>query len=305
MPIGFHRVTRAAEPDPDAPPYTTFGDIGFADDSSHDGRWSLRFDLDGGSMAAALAPGEASAIPGCGYRIQGWVRTLGLHHARARVEAWYVDQSGAPAESTTSSHSELFNDTAGEWRMIEVTMPPAPAGAASIIIELQLLQPDRFAPPSSPFEPVFEDVRGSVWFDDFSIEHRPALTLATRSVSLTPDDPSSSERSLLTVAVQDVAGEPALVEVRIVDSGGTLVRQAQFESLTGRSLHRIELDGLPVGWYRAAALLRPQDDDASDAEDGNRDDDDASVDGDGNDPEVLATATLDFAILPHAAPPRE
>jgi hypothetical protein len=211
------------------------------------------------------------------------VRTLGLHHARARIEAWFIDQTGALADSTTSSHSELCSDTAGEWRMIELTMPPAPADAASIIIELQLLQPEVFAPAASPFEPVFEDVRGCVWFDDLTIEHQPALTLATRSVSLTPDDPSSSERSLLTVAVQDVAGEPALVEVRIVDSGGTLVRQAQFESLSGRSLHRIELDGLPVGWYRALALLRALD---------------------GNDADVLATTSLDFAILPHAQPPQ-
>lgn len=278
MPPGFVRIVRSGNSaDASPPPYTTFGDIGYDDQVAHTGQWSLRLELDGGSMAAALLPGEALAIPGCTYAISANVRTLGLHHARARLIAHYVDQSGQPLDGGEESQTEPI-ETAGEWQPIELTLAAAPPQAASIITELQVLQPDRFRNPALPFEPVFEDVAGSVWFDDLTIQHRPTITLGTCGHADAGDHKADAPVAL-HIDIFDPVAEPALLRITIASSAGQLVREELIERPherpAGHMRERIAVGDLPVGWYHATASLQ-------------------SLEG-----KPLATAMISFAMLPH------
>src|SRR5213592_3428386 len=76
-------------------------------DRSRSGKYSFRFDLNGGSLVYRYDAGRIKVQPGAHYRVEGYVQTTPLANARARLSAYLVDQDGAPIAASIC-HSELY-----------------------------------------------------------------------------------------------------------------------------------------------------------------------------------------------------
>src|SRR5690348_15315767 len=76
-------------------------------DRARSGKYSFRFDLNGGSLIYRYDAGRIRAQTGAHYRVEGYVRTTPLANARARLTAYLVDADGAQLPATVR-HSELY-----------------------------------------------------------------------------------------------------------------------------------------------------------------------------------------------------
>src|ERR1700759_1750162 len=57
-------------------------------DRAHGGKYSFRFDLNGGGLLYRYPPGMIRVQPGAHYRVEAYVQTTPLPNARARVSAY-------------------------------------------------------------------------------------------------------------------------------------------------------------------------------------------------------------------------
>src|SRR3954466_12488102 len=85
-------------------------------DRARSGKYSFRFDLNGGSLVYRYDAGRIRVQPGAHYRAEAWVRTTTLEHAKARLSAYFATVDGLPVRGTRR-HSELFASKAddSEW----------------------------------------------------------------------------------------------------------------------------------------------------------------------------------------------
>ncbi|MGI9014102.1 MAG: hypothetical protein ACR2GY_07620 [Phycisphaerales bacterium] len=244
MPIGFERVL-------ERPGLTDFGSMQFSNQHAHDGNWSFEFELAGGSMAMALHSKEISIVPGGNYLITGYIRTEGITHARARLSARFDDQRMEPLHGSTKS-SELVRSP-DAWQRVSIAMPAPDRDAASLIVELEVLQPGDFQTGVRDRSvPQLEDVSGRVWFDDITIWHIPTVSLTTGQ----PDErvlAQSDQR--LRIAVNDIAGEPLDARLTIVNVNSEVVHRSRFTLERGREAQDVDLRRLPSGWYQAQLTL--------------------------------------------------
>lgn len=249
MPDNFYRVLtrhtgRTGFPD--------FGQMRLDNSVASSGRWSFRFELNGGSIAAALAPAVIPIFPGSDYRVTGMVRTEGLVHARARIAARLIDEQGAALPNAEFFSPELLSDRAWTPFAIDVS---AQDPAADLVLELQLLQPrERLRDAAGELEPLLEDVKGTAWFDDVSVWLVPRIEFTSSSGSTCSgvDEPLS-----LRIGVHDVSTERLTVDVRIYDLFGHLVQEAQgLESPSGGRALLLPFGPQQAGWYRAVLDVR-------------------------------------------------
>src|SRR3954454_5436900 len=63
-------------------------------DRARSGKYSFRFDLNGGSLVCRHDAGSIKVQPGAHYRVEGYVQTTVLESARARLTAYVVDVDG-------------------------------------------------------------------------------------------------------------------------------------------------------------------------------------------------------------------
>src|SRR5258706_4228979 len=115
-------------------------------DRSRSGKYSFRFDLNGGSLVYRYDAGRIKVQPGAHYRVEGYVQTTPLANARARLTAYFVDLDGV-AIASTITHSEPYaakrqDDDA--WHRLAVELSADSTKGASLIVELALLQPQQF-----------------------------------------------------------------------------------------------------------------------------------------------------------------
>src|SRR5688572_16602213 len=110
------------------------------------GEFAFRFDLNGGGLVYRLEAGQIPARQGGHYRVEGYVRTTVLPHARARVTAYFTDVDGHPLTNTVQ-HSELYAATRADepWKKLAVELSAESAKAAWVVIELGLLQPQHYS----------------------------------------------------------------------------------------------------------------------------------------------------------------
>src|SRR6476660_3079108 len=60
-------------------------------DRARSGKYSFRFDLNGGSLIYRYLPGQIPVQNGAHYRVEGFVQTTPLPHARTRITAYFTD----------------------------------------------------------------------------------------------------------------------------------------------------------------------------------------------------------------------
>ena len=230
-----------------------FGDWAVRNDQAASGRWALRLDPDGASMAFGIPSGVVLVYPMTDYRIRVRVRTSGITHGRAQIAAVLCDAAGRPIpESLVRSRAVRSPD---RWSTLEATVPGRFPEAVSVRIELHVLQPKHAGPAkgSPATEPVHADVSGSVWFDDVTVEHRSRVELATNAadgIIIAPIQPT------ISIAVHDLTTSNLTAHLEVRDAEGRRVLTERFDRLRSGETTRqlLQLDRL--GWYEATISVR-------------------------------------------------
>src|SRR5688572_14550312 len=233
-----------------------------ATDVARSGRFAFRLDLNGGSLVYRYDAGRIRVAAGAHYRVEGFVRTTALAHARARLSAYLVNIDGRPLAGSRR-HSELYASRAGDgqWKALAVELSADHADAASLVFELELLQPQLYAPTSLGKRTLFmQDIRGSAWFDDVTVSQVPRVTIST-------DRPGNvfrrGEPLRLSILVSDRFTEDLAAQLMVHDAAGEKVYQRSgaidigaAETLgPGRKRVSVVLPELPAGWYSAGLVM--------------------------------------------------
>jgi len=236
-----------------------------ATDFAHSGNYSFRLDLNGGSLIYRYEAGQIPVRPGGHYRVEGYVRTTVLENARVRMTAYLADMDGHPIEKTIT-HSELYAaKTPNEgWKKLVIELPVDAPTAASLVLEVGLLQPSIYAPNTLGDRALFsQDIRGSAWFDDIVVSQVPQVTLST-------DRPGNifrrSDPLRLTVVVNDRNTDDLAAQLVIKNALGKVVfqRSGALDMSTSKDLPTgskqmiLSLPDLVPGWYRAALVMTSQ-----------------------------------------------
>ncbi len=227
--------------------FPKFGRLGLAGDVSANGRWSFRFELDGGSLSAEIPTGVLPVLPLADYVVTCRVRTDGLTHARARLVARLHDAAGAPIVESTAE-SALVR-TGGTWETLSIHVRGDDDRAADIVVELQVLQPRQYGWEKEGSErPVPEDVSGTAWFDDVAIWHLPRIDLTADAPGNVYTAPATPRVSML---VRDLLNETLTATLRVRDVEDRTVYEDSFLAPRGRLPLAKDIPLPRCGWYRA------------------------------------------------------
>ncbi|MGV6813445.1 MAG: hypothetical protein ACWA5W_00385 [Phycisphaerales bacterium] len=266
VPLGWIR----AQNDPDVPrirPGFPIWNGGIIDYQSpaYSGIGTANLPTAGGSTSLILRRGEINIFPNADYLISARVRTVGLHHAKARVYAKLLDLQGKDIPGASVA-TPLVN-THGKWVQVSTQIEGVYPDAAFIQVELELLQPEQQSdqPPKS-YTVWQQDYAGNAYFDNLIIAQLPRLEIATQSPGniVESDTPPP-----LNVLVRDLTGDIIDAVAKIYDIHGQLIEQHPLSDGSKR-VHTQWIPSLPAyGWYRAVL--------------------DVTVDG-----QTVGTQTLDF-----------
>ncbi|MCC6424795.1 MAG: hypothetical protein IT447_15090 [Phycisphaerales bacterium] len=234
-------------------------------DRHRGGKYSFRLDLNGGSLAYRYDPGQIRVITGAHYRVEAWVQTTILAHARARLSAYFTDLDGHPLTETIH-HSELYAAKGGDhqWQRLSVELTPQSPEAAYLVLEIGLLQPQQWEHSTLGQRTLYEqDIYGSAWFDDITVSQVPQVTLST-------DRPGNifrrSDPLRLQVLVNDRFIDDLSAQLLITDSSGNSVyqRSGALDMSTAQTLGpgqkrmSLLLPDLQPGWYEATLVMSSQ-----------------------------------------------
>lgn len=241
-------------------------------DRAHQGEYSFRLDLNGGSLIYRYDVQRIKVQPGAHYRVEGFVQTTPLPYARARITAYFADLDGRPMVQTTR-HSIPYASPEGDmsWKSIgvELSAPmetrvdrfnPEPV-ASTLVVELQLVQPAQYAASSLGNRSLFmQDIRGTAWFDDVTVSQVPKVSMST-------EKPGNifrrSDPLLLRVLVNDRFTDDLAAQLVITDAesrtvyqrSGALDMSAAQAVGPGQKRMSLSLPRLPAGWYEAALVM--------------------------------------------------
>jgi hypothetical protein len=232
-----------------------------SNDRARSGEYSFRFDLNGGSLVYRYEPGRIHVQGGSHYRIETYVQTTPLPHARARLTAYFVDVDRRTILSSIK-HSPLFVSGAddAQWHRLVLEMT-AKQEADSLVVELELLQPAVYQPNILGASTIYpQDIHGSAWFDDVIISQVPRVGIFTDHPGniYRPGEPLS-----LRVLVSDRSTDDLAGQLVVVDAAGKVVYQrssaldiATAEDLGGgQKQMKLLLPPLASGWYEASLLM--------------------------------------------------
>ena len=226
------------------------------------GRYSFRFDLNGGSLIYRYGPRLIPVQRGAHYRVDAYCQTTPLPNARARLTVYLVDQDGR-ALPNTISHSALYAATqdGSSWKLLTAEVTADSPAALSLVTELELLQPELYATSKPGQRPIFQqDIYGSAWWDDITVSQVPEVALRTGHAGniYRRDEPLR-----LNVLVSDRFTDDLVAQISVRNAEGKEVYQLtgapNVRRLEGESDRRkqmvLELPHLPPGWYEARLVM--------------------------------------------------
>lgn len=229
-------------------------------DRAHSGKYSFRFDLNGGSLIYRYDPGQIKVMAGAHYRVECWVATTVMPRARARLTAYLTDIDKHPILSTVT-HSEPYaaTDAHEGWKKLSIELSAENSDAAYLVIELGLLQPNLYSQTSLGDRALFtQDIHGSAWFDDITVSQVPQVEIST-------DKPGNifrrDEPMKLQVLVNDRFTDDLSAKLVVRDAKGQTVFQrtggldtsaAQILGPGRKKMTLVLPRDLDPGWYEAS-----------------------------------------------------
>jgi len=249
VPAGWYR----AQQDPDAGrrrpgfPVWNQGELDY-EAPAYSGIGSVRLPTKGGSTSLVTRPALIGVFPGADYMVSVRVRTEGLVHARARLVASLVDQGGSELAGTRRA-SDPIRSSDG-WRLVTLFVPGVDDAAATLRLELQVLQPKQ--QPRELEAPEFkiwpQDYAGAAWFDDLLVAQIPRIEL---SIGAPSNISFGSAPPPIGIGVRDMTGDSLTTRIRVLDADARVVDAARLEH-GAASLDESWTPDLPRrGWYRA------------------------------------------------------
>jgi hypothetical protein len=216
------------------------------------GEYSFHLGVNGGNAGAFLEAGAVPVTPGSDYRITTRVLTPVLRYARARLMVYFIDGGGRRIDASIVSSPLVATD--GRWQTLNVVLRGDDPAAASIGMQLELLQPQ--ARPDTLLgghQVVYQDVHADAWFDDIEVWQAPRMTLTTPgAVHIL----RASEKPQLTMTVHDLAGGALTAEVVVSDLEGRAVARDRRTLPDPRAASWSWTPSLDrCGWYRADLVL--------------------------------------------------
>jgi hypothetical protein len=215
----------------------------------------VRLDTTGGSTNLRLEPGVVAVFPSVQYAVGAMVRVDGLTHARPRLVARLLAESGQVIPGTESSR--LLDPGPSGWAdgyvPLLLKLPPAPVEAVSVQIDLELVQPRQFGDGGHEvFELWEDDYSGSVWFDDVVVVQLPTATLSSvrpSNVFLADEPPE------LLASIRDLSGDPIRIDLIVRDVDGREVAHRTERFGVGAREYRWRPDLPKLGWYEAELVV--------------------------------------------------
>ena len=230
-------------------------------DRHRSGNYSFRFDLNGGSLIYRYGAGLIGVQRGAHYHIDGYCQTTPMAHARARITAYLVDVDGRFIQNSIA-HSPLYaaSQADTDWKKLSLEVSADSPAAASLVIELELLQPELYTTPTTA-RPLFpQDIRGSVWWDDVAVSQVPEISLRTGKPGNVFD---RNEPVRLGILVSDRSTDDLVAKVSVRDAEGREVYQRtgrpEIQRESGADTARggtvLELPKLKPGWYQTQLAM--------------------------------------------------
>lgn len=225
--------------------YAPFGEVVTAEGVGHgDGRYSVRFDLDGASMVRFLDVPLEEVAAEASLLLRAWVKTDGIRHASVRVSACYLDAEEGVIGGIRSSEAVR---AANDWRRLEVTPPPVPDGARTLQVWLEVVQPrDLEGVERDRFTIAEKDIRGTAYFDDIEVWQLPSVRFAADSEGIVP----AGRQARIRLRCDDPVVDASTVELDVRDASGASMFTRREALRSGHDL-AIDLPALPPGWYEA------------------------------------------------------
>jgi len=236
------------------PGFPNWNHSAFSDRFAHSGKESFMLPISGGSVSARLVSGVIAAIPGSDYQIAAFVRTQGLHLARARLVARLLDADGNAIEGSEADTGLLLAETG--WIPVEAQLTGDFPNAAWVQIDLEVLQPEQFPhdanattmPFVAPHVVHEEDMSGAAWFDDITVRHIPRLEVE----SSTPTNIFvAPERPEFRFTLRDLTGDALVGELTLTDPTGAVVERDTLTTPAGGGEIVWSPEPSGFGWRRA------------------------------------------------------
>ena len=217
------------------------------------GKWSVRLPTKGGSTSLRLGSRHIQVFPDAEYRVSCVIRTEGLRHAGAMIEAAILDANGNPIPGAVVRSYPV--QSAESWTPVAVTLHGPFVGARSLRIDLLLLQPEQFPVTrvAEQFVPRPEDLSGAAYFDDVAVIQLPRVRLTTTA----PGNVfvGESSKPALTAQVRDLTGEDLHAEIVTRDINDTVVDRQEIALGRGGAKERIVPRLTKCGWYSVSMNL--------------------------------------------------
>jgi hypothetical protein len=244
MPRDWYRLLSATS---GRPGYPDFGTIALSDRIAREGKWSLEFALDGGSMATALPPGIVRIFPGSRYRVSVWIRTERLQQASASMVVRLHDRDG---RATGEEYRSQPLRSEGEWTQVRIDLPEVPAFASDLSLELEVTQPSSSARTGE--RRIGDDLGGRVWFDGLEIWQIPAIRFGSRNAAqvFTGDAPREIE-----IELRDLVSDELTADITVRDIDGVVVHESRMPLPGAGALVRVPLPDIGPGAYTASLAV--------------------------------------------------
>ena len=224
------------------PGFPSYTQVGFDRPQDEPGEHRLHLGLNGGSVGAFVEVGALPAVPHSDYLILATVRTSSLKHARARLVAYFVNQSGERIEGSVKASDLVQTD--GRDRAVSVRLHGDFDEAAWVGLQVELLQSrDQSGVNFHRHEVYYEEVEGDAWFDDISVWQLPHAVVESQDrVNLI----RSPDRPRLLVKVRDMTSRPLSIELTVYDYRSRVVSQTR---------RKVD-EWTPISWQWRPALDR-------------------------------------------------
>ena len=234
-------------------------------DRAHTGKYSFRFDLNGGSLVYRYGSGQIPVRQGAHYRVEGYCHTTVLPNARARITAYFTDIDGHPFPSSIC-HSTLYSARQDNpnWQKLDLELTADQPEDAWLVLELELLQPTQYAPHTLGDRSLFtQDIRGSAWFDDIAVSQVPQVLLSTDHPGniFQLGEPASMQILVSDRFTDDLAARLAIINAKgeqVFQRNGSLEMSSARTAGPGQKKVTLWLPQLPPGWYEASLALTSQ-----------------------------------------------